>query len=432
MPLWYLGTVPLNSDDVVSNGYTKSLGDKNLTQPQVNGRINVGFPTLPSSLAYALNDDIANRLNDLDNTKALATKTFVTEGNSFGQTNGKLLASTIGTGGGPIVLDSSGKIPKAKINIPSTQRWPSGLWSAGGFSGMESYQGGEVTVATIPITPTTGGNYQLFVTGTINARTDSDGSPPAVYVRVGAGGPVVAFGFGTPEWQVYGGGVNGYTGSTSYAVPDWADETQIVCLGGGGGGNGGGGGLQAGGGGGAGGWAYTLIGKTNATLAVNVGGGGAGATATNFGPNPNAQSGGTTSVYGWGGSVSAGGGRAGQGQGVQQAGYSPGSINAYGVGYSGGAGGAGGSGTVYVAAGNGGLGAGGGGGGGVVLGGTPGGNGGGGAVWIRSYAFNQAQISVFPTNGQLFSGNQTLYVNVVGSLVPSSLNPKMSVAVVPA
>lgn len=168
------------------------------------------------------------------------------------------------------------------------------------------------------------------------------------------------------------------SGGVSYAIPDWCNFVDIVCIGGGAAGDVGGAGYNNGKGGGAGGWGGTTIAASATTLSGSVG---AGAPQTPSFGTP--QGGGASTcggVTGSGGVIRAVAAVAGS---IGATGQSAGNFSVAGVTYSGGAGGAGGNSSTGSPGGA--PGGGGGGGGGVGIGSTIGGAGGRGQVWIRAY-----------------------------------------------
>lgn len=439
MPLWYMGANPSNSNDVVYNKYLTDLVSLSLTQQQITDTINARFALIP----YALNSYVSTAVS------TLATTSFVDEGNGNGTTTGKIrsLTSTEVTSGGrtdgPVTLDSSGKVRKDWIDVPSVQRWPQAIWSPSSYTTANGIST-ETTIATVPVN-TTLTNYKVLVTGAINAKISVDGQLPFIQVRVGGPtGQVIASGYGVSESYPGGAAVSFTTaGAHSYLIPSWCTRLDLVALGGGGGGQGGGALNSNGEGGNAASWTTATVVRgtgipSNATtLNITVGAGGnkgngpTKGVGTSGGASSVVHSGTTlaTSAGGTAGSSGAfGGDRTGQGPNPTTKTYN-------GQNYVGGNSVS--SGLPGAAPGGGGFG-----GTGGFLGGTDGFPGASGAVWIYAYTdddTNYGQINVIPkplTAQTALTSSTTLHVTVsrsgtTGLVTTSTLNPQISVMVVP-
>lgn len=438
MPLWYVGATPSLSTDVVSNNYISSLVSNSLSSTQINDRITAGFSILP----YALNTWVDSQINkrdangNLDST-ALATRQFVDQG-----VLSKILTTSVGTANGPVALDSSQRVPKDRINVASTQRWPLAFWSPDSYPTV-SAASTETTIRTINVSPGLS-RYKLFVTGTINGKISVDGSYPLIQVRVGsATGQVIAVGNGLAE--SYKGGDQSAiitAGPYSYNIPTWCDKIDVVLIGGGGGGfNGAGLGFN-GGGGGAGSWTgVTLTRGANLPTSTTTLTGVVGAGANNANLNTGSPGGTTTCIAtGYPSTISAVGGKTGERQGSTTQGEGAADYSYGGWTYRGSEPTAlpsvvpSRSGNAPGGGGQGGLGG--------ALSGNPGGDGAAGAAYFYAYTtddINYGQMSVLPQNldtQTVLTAPTTLYVTVTrsgtGSVTTSSLNPKISVMAVPA
>jgi hypothetical protein len=441
-----VGSSPADSTDIVYKKYLTSLASLSLTEAQVTAKINERFSVIP----FALNTYVSTAVS------VLGTQSFVDSGNGNGTTTGKVRSFTPAeaTSGvrpnGPVALNSSGRIPKNRISVPSAQRWPQAFWSSSHIvaNGISS----ETTVFTVSVN-TALTSYKLLVTGTLNAKITADGQQPLVQVRVGsATGPVVASGYGVAE--SYPGGVAtqiSSPGSYSYLIPSWCDKLDVVALGGGGGGVNGGF-LLSGGGGGAGQWRHVtltrgtgagLLPLTTTTLSGVVGAGASNANFNIFGNH--GSPGGSTTCSGAGmTTLSAPGGETGANQGSTMQGDSPGNYPPTGKL----------NGFVYAGGGTAGSNdrtnpavvgqfPGGGGQGGHFQGSIPGAPGASGAIVFYAYTnddvnYGQAGIVPKPLSAQsILTSPTTLYVTVsrsgtTGTVTTSTLNPQISVMVVPA
>ena len=445
VPLWYVGSSPADSTDIVYKKYLTALASLSLTEAQVTAKINERFSVIP----FALNTYVSTAV------EVLGTQSFVDAGNGNGTTTGKVRSFTpaeVISGvrpNGPVALNSSGRIPKNRISVPSAQRWPQAFWSSSHTVANEVSS--ETTVFTVPVN-TASTSYKVLVTGTLNAKITVDGQHPLVQVRVGsATGPVVASGYGVAE--SYPGGVAtqiSSPGSYSYLIPSWSNKIDVIALGGGGGGVNGGF-LFNGGGGGAGQWRHVtllrgtgagLLPLTTTTLSGVVGAGASNANFNAFGAS--GSPGGSTTCSGTGmTTLSAPGGVTGENQGSTMRGDSPGNYPPTGKlnGWVYQGGGTAGSNTSTNPAVVGQFPGGGGQGGGGL--GVAGAAGASGAIIFYAYTnddvnYGQAGIIPKPLAAQsILTSPTTLYVTVsrsgtTGTVTTSTLNPQISVMVVPA
>ena len=79
-------------------------------------------------------------------------------------------------------LDSSGRVDKSRVNIPSTQEYPMAWWSPSAYNAGTVNATSESTVYTMTVTDP-GFPYRLVVSGTVDVTTNTNGEYPIVRVR---------------------------------------------------------------------------------------------------------------------------------------------------------------------------------------------------------------------------------------------------------
>ena len=385
--------------------------NQSITQSAVTSLITSGLaPYVPKSYV-----DTRDALN--------ATQAYVDAGDAT-----RLHLAQINTPNGVAGLDPTGRIAIGRLNVASTQRFPSPFLSPSAYNTTTVSATAPAEVSLYgPITVADPGyTYRLFITGHVVTTTSADGVIPVVRVRAGSTtGPILAASNGLGELY-YPQTLTSYTtaGSYTYSIPGSMTNFDVIALGGGGSGqlgNGGAAGVFA-----VGALAYgTSLPLTTTTLAVTVGSGGV------YGPHAGAAS----TVGGAGiGTLSAAGGNYGQISGGT--GRGPGSIVVNGNTYTGGA--------DQTLLGNNGNPSGGGGAGRISSGSNPG-NGADGAVWILAYNVNapaQGGCAVLPTPlipSGVLTGSATLYVTlackdptVAGTVSALNTRPALYIVPIPA
>lgn len=107
-------------------------------------------------------------------------------------------------------LDSTGKVDRARVNIPSTQEYPMAFWSPSAYNAGTVTATSESTVYTMTVTDP-GFPYRLMVTGTVDVFTNTNGEHPIIRVREDSTtGTIVA---------MAKGGAESYNHSTATIVP---------------------------------------------------------------------------------------------------------------------------------------------------------------------------------------------------------------------
>jgi len=466
VPLWYVGAGPNSPNDITTNDYTKSLVSRNLSQTVVDNTIRDAF------LPYGLMSYLKEKRDSTNDSIAIATQSLVDTGN-----NNKILLSTIvdptsklptarlgdattqalrydsavaasQSAYTPVILDSTGKVPKSRIAVSSTQRWLHGYWSPSSYAAPGSFTT-ETNLCSIPVNPSLTGNYRVIVTGSVSAKSGADGQYPIIQVRVGSSaltGTIIAKGYGVAE-NHKGGKLDMVlvAGTGSYSIPSWCNKIDVVAIGGGGGGLNGRNLLNNGGGGGAGSWQNTTLTRgttlptSTTTLTYTVGAGAANQNHQVF--SPNYTDGSATTCTGTGmTSVSAAGGETGKNQGKTMQGDGAANNTYGGLTYVGSADAGDNSSSPSVPGNS--PGGGGQGGKGQLFSGDSGSSGASGAIFFYAYLtddVNYGQITVGPHSSSAattFTGANTVWVNVLSSgssaITTSSLNPQISVMVVPA
>lgn len=184
--LRYVGPPVAEDDDVAYRGYVAEAMSADITAAEIDALI------ADKLSDYATKDYVAER--DALN----ATPAYVDAGDAT-----RLKLAHKDAPNGVPALDQFGRVDRARINAPSTQRYPKGLWTP------TSYGTGQVSVSDSsevqlfpPVTVTDPGYpYRLAVFGSIDAFSGStDRNAPRIVVRVGsASGPIIASGIGCSE-----------------------------------------------------------------------------------------------------------------------------------------------------------------------------------------------------------------------------------------
>lgn len=221
---------PRQALDMVNNDYVGTLLAANMSQGTATARIAADLA------AFATSGFAATAMT------GLATQAFVnTSITSYVPIN------TVGQPNGPVPLDATGKVPPGTINIPSTQQWPTPLYSPVGYQTTPVTAGAPLQLFSAAV-PYPGYNYRLMVTGMMDGYvplTDAPTCFPEVLVRQGSTtGTIIAFGYGlgqsytwgqaplggvntvalgnTTEWaQYYTAGANGFWATPVSGIASW-------------------------------------------------------------------------------------------------------------------------------------------------------------------------------------------------------------------
>lgn len=131
----------------------------------------------------------------------------------------RLRLNRINVNNGVPGLDAKGKVDIARVNVPSTQRYPMGIWSPAAYNaGVVTATNSETTVYTCSVADP-GFAYRLLVTGQVDVTTSLDGEYPIIRVREDSTiGTLVAMGRGNPQ---------SYNHSTATVVPYFSGVTPI-------------------------------------------------------------------------------------------------------------------------------------------------------------------------------------------------------------
>ena len=223
MGLPYVGVGPTADLDISDRGYLVSLQALNIAQATVTNLIDTGL-TIYATRSYV---DAQDRL--------LATKAYI-DGkyangdpipdtdtlnyNPYGGDANRILKTRINTDGGPVGLDSIGKLDRAILTIPDEQTWPAPPSSPSSYNASPVSTNGtaalESTVYTHTV-PDPGYPYNLLVFGQADVSTTVDDNYPVINVRadnptgtlVGTGtGAAESYGI-PPSFDAVGVGYNG-------------------------------------------------------------------------------------------------------------------------------------------------------------------------------------------------------------------------------
>lgn len=185
--LRYRGAPASDGQDLVDRKYAAGMVGDSLDAAGVDTAIDAVF----SGYATTAYVDAQDELN--------ATKEFVDTGDAA-----RLRKTQVGTNGGPVALDATGKVSPGKIDVPSTQRYPKGFWTPAAYPENDTEiveEGVEEVLFTCDVDDP-GYDYKPMVLGSVDTMVlgTDDGVPPLVRVRLGSpSGPVVASGYGLCE-----------------------------------------------------------------------------------------------------------------------------------------------------------------------------------------------------------------------------------------
>lgn len=228
MTLPYVGVPPANPNDLVDVAYVESLSALDMPQSTVTSMITTG-------LAPYVTQTYVNQQAALNATKAY-----------IDAADAQLLQFTsINVPDGAAGLDITGRIPAEIASLQSTQRFPDPLFSPSAYNTtLTSATTTEVQLYPISVAYP-GYAYKLFITGTVDVATSTDGTASVIHVHQGSTtGPLVAAGMGMGENYV-GGIITQFlynttteSGAFSFNAPSYATQVDVIALSGGGGGGG--------------------------------------------------------------------------------------------------------------------------------------------------------------------------------------------------
>ena len=179
------GLAPTTDTEVALHSYVTSVrGSESLSQSAINTLVTDALDPYATT-AYVTERDELN-----------ASRAQVDAGDET-----KLKKSLIGADNGVVALDSTGRVSVAQVPGTSTQKWPVGPYAPDQYlSGTEVFQT-ENTVFSVSV-PDPGYPYQVVVSGTVEVRTDSEGTIPTALVSSGAS--IFAKGKGPSTQFIYG------------------------------------------------------------------------------------------------------------------------------------------------------------------------------------------------------------------------------------
>ena len=201
--LGYDGPAP-NPTDITDQKYVNSLLSQNISQGEVSNLITDGL-SLFAKKEYVDAQDAQN-----------ATQAYIDAGDAL-----RLGLNKVNVNNGVPGLDSKGKVQRARVNIPSTQKYPMAYWSPTTYNAGTVSATSETTLYTMTVADP-GFPYRLMVTGTVDTTISIDGEWPVIRVREdSASGTIVAVGRGSPE---------AYDHSTAIIVPYFGGVPSVPPL----------------------------------------------------------------------------------------------------------------------------------------------------------------------------------------------------------
>ena len=209
---------PNQSLDLTDLDYLTTLLAGNMSQGAVTTRINSNFS------AYATNTFAATAL------AGLASQSYVQT-----QDAAYVPLTSIGQPNGPVPLDTLGKVSAGLISAPSTQQFPTPLYSPSGYPTTNTTTDSPLQLFTIA-QPYPGYNYRLLVTGLMDSQvplTDSPTCFPEVLIYEGSPtGPIIAFGYGIGQSYTWGQASLGVQNSTQLGNgTEWAQYYSTTTQG---------------------------------------------------------------------------------------------------------------------------------------------------------------------------------------------------------
>lgn len=228
--LTYVGAGPTDDLDISVNAYLLSLRGANLDATTVTNLINTGL-TVYATRAYVDEQDALNATKAYIDGKYANGDTIpdtdVVNYNPYGGDASRILKADIGSDGGPVALDTLGKLDRAILTISDAQKWPAPSSSPGSYNASTVTTGGVAGIESTVYTHTVddpGYPYNLLVFGQVDVTTTADDNFPIISVRADtATGTLVGTGYGVPEnygvapsFDAVGVGYNGNAASFTF------------------------------------------------------------------------------------------------------------------------------------------------------------------------------------------------------------------------
>lgn len=250
--LTYVGAGPTDDLDISDNAYLLSLRDQNLDTTSVTNLISTG--TVDGTghaglFPYALRSYVDSQ-DSLNATKAYIDGKYangdpipesdLVNYNPYGGDAARILKTRIDTSGGPVGLDSLGKLNRAILTIPDAQKWPAPGTSPGSYNAAPVTTGGVVGVDSTVYSYTVadpGYPYNLLVFGQVDVSTGADDNFPVISVRAGDDMTLVGTGYGVaesygiaPAYDATGVGYNGNAANFTFTHTGSAGAYLIVDI----------------------------------------------------------------------------------------------------------------------------------------------------------------------------------------------------------
>lgn len=217
--LAYVGVGPAADLDISDNAYLTSLQAANLAQGTVTTLIANGLTVYATREYVDAQDALLATKAYIDGKYAngdTIPDTDTMNYNPYGGDANRILTTKIGTDGGPVGLDSIGKLDRAILTIEDAQKWPAAGSSPSTYNASPVTTGGVAGVESTVYSYTVadpGYPYNLLVFGQVDVSTSADDNLPLVNVRADSPtGTLVGTGQGVAE---------------SYGVPPAFDSVGV-------------------------------------------------------------------------------------------------------------------------------------------------------------------------------------------------------------
>ena len=219
----YVGVGPSADLDLSDNAYLIGLQAANLPQETVTNLIATGLTAYATRAYVDAQDAFLATKAYIDGKYANGDPipdTDTMNYNPYGDDANRILKTRIGESGGPVALNSIGKLDRAILTIEDAQKWPAAGSSPSSYNASPVTTGGvkdvESTVYSYEVADP-GFPYNLLVFGQVDVSTSVDDTRPIVNVRADTPtGTLVGTGSGVgesygvpPAFDAVGVGYNG-------------------------------------------------------------------------------------------------------------------------------------------------------------------------------------------------------------------------------
>ena len=219
----YVGVGPTAALDISDRGYLVSLQALTLPQETVTTLITTGLTTYATRSYVDAQDALLATKAYIDGKYANGDPIPDTDTLNYNPKGGdasRILKTRINTNGGPVGLDSIGKLDRAILTIPDEQKWPAPSSSPSSYNASPVTTSGVASIESTVYThtvPDPGYPYNLLVFGQVDVATSVDDNFPNISVRADSPtGTLVGTGYGVaesygiaPSFDAVGVGYNG-------------------------------------------------------------------------------------------------------------------------------------------------------------------------------------------------------------------------------